>query len=449
MNQSLTPSHLDGAPSQRPHDLVFADGSPVGGLLDEAAQVARSEATVLLTGETGTGKEVFARHIHAMSDRNTGPFIPVNCGAIPENLLEAELFGHVRGAFTGAHQARKGRVALAEGGTLFLDEVGELPLALQVKLLRVLQERVYEPVGGTTTVKADFRLVVATNRDLALEVQAGRFRQDLFYRLFVCPLSLPPLRARPGDVPALVDHFWKQRGEHRPFTSAALATLCRYSWPGNVRELENLVERISVISTGERIDVADIPMAYRGGTPAFAQPGVTQPGVPGFGRPMMAAHAEHRAPERAAGPAELPWLSGQPAPSMAEASGWQATTPHAAPADPSLPTLPDPSEAFDLAALLRQIEEHYIDAALAAKQNNKQAAARHLGLRRTTLVEKLRRREARLEKEATKTAKQAAAEPTEQLVHGAPRDRHQGDVAPRPRHPVDAMTAFAAASGVF
>ena len=170
---------------------------------------------MLLHGETGTGKEIFARLVHSSSPRASGPFVPVNCAAIPDSLVESELFGYVKGAFTGAQTSRKGRVAHAEGGTLFLDEVGELPASTQVKLLRVLQDRCFEPVGSVESVSADFRLVVATNRDLAAEVEAGRFRRDLYYRLLVCPLMLPALKDRVCDVVPLFLHFWQQRGEKR------------------------------------------------------------------------------------------------------------------------------------------------------------------------------------------------------------------------------------------
>ncbi|MCM2332878.1 MAG: sigma 54-interacting transcriptional regulator, partial [Anaeromyxobacteraceae bacterium] len=224
-------------------NIVHGPDSPLVELVRTCRRIAASDATVLLTGETGTGKEVFARHIHEHSGRRGRALVPVNCGAIPETLLESELFGHVRGAFTGAVASRRGRIAAADGGTLFLDEIGELPLSLQVKLLRVLQERSYEPVGATESVPADFRLVAATNKDLAAEVAAGRFRRDLYYRLLVCPIEVPPLRARNGDATRLFQHFWSARGERRPLDPTVLEALSAHDWPGNVRELENLVER--------------------------------------------------------------------------------------------------------------------------------------------------------------------------------------------------------------
>ncbi|MBI5516760.1 MAG: sigma-54-dependent Fis family transcriptional regulator [Deltaproteobacteria bacterium] len=232
-------------------------------VLDLAAQAAPSSATVLVLGESGTGKELLARYVHARSLRASGPFVAVNCAAIPETILEGELFGHEKGAFTGAVQRREGRFAQARGGTLFLDEIGELSPAVQVKLLRVLQEGEFEPLGGRTT-RADVRVVTATNRDLEAEVKAGRFREDLFYRLHVIALTCPPLRARPGDVPLLVEHFvqvFAQRNNKGPFTvtPAALEKLSHYGWPGNVRELENTIERAVVLSRTATLDLEDLP----------------------------------------------------------------------------------------------------------------------------------------------------------------------------------------------
>jgi DNA-binding NtrC family response regulator len=240
-------------------------------VLDVATQAAPSSATVLILGESGTGKELIARYIHSKSGRASGPFVGVNCAAIPESILEAELFGHERGAFTGAVAKREGRFARARGGTLFLDEIGELSPAVQVKILRVLQEGEYEPVGGHT-VKADARIVAATNRDLVSAVEAGRFREDLYYRLNVIAVTAPPLRARREDVPLLVDHFLgvycTKNGRARLTIPAdVLHKLMDYSWPGNVRELENVVERAAVLCRAETLTFADLPDAVASATP--------------------------------------------------------------------------------------------------------------------------------------------------------------------------------------
>ncbi|HKO52609.1 MAG TPA: sigma-54 dependent transcriptional regulator [Polyangiaceae bacterium] len=240
-------------------------------VLDVATQAAPSSATVLILGESGTGKELIARYIHSKSGRANGPFVAVNCAAIPESILEAELFGHERGAFTGAIAKREGRFARARGGTLFLDEIGELSPAVQVKILRVLQEGEYEPVGGHT-VKADARIVAATNRDLVSEVEAGRFREDLYYRLNVIAVTAPPLRARREDIPLLVDHFLgvycTKNGRARlSLPSEVLRKLMDYSWPGNVRELENVVERAAVLCRSELLGLSDLPDAVASATP--------------------------------------------------------------------------------------------------------------------------------------------------------------------------------------
>jgi DNA-binding NtrC family response regulator len=234
-------------------------------VLDVATQAAPSSATVLILGESGTGKELIARYIHGKSARASGPFVAVNCAAIPESILESELFGHERGAFTGAVGRREGRFAKARGGTLFLDEIGELTPAVQVKILRVLQEGEYEPVGGNT-VKADVRIVAATNRDLSAEVEAGRFREDLFYRLNVIAVTAPPLRNRREDIPLLVDHFigvyCKKNGRARLVVAPeVIQKLLDYSWPGNVRELENVIERSAVLCRGDTLRLEDLPEA--------------------------------------------------------------------------------------------------------------------------------------------------------------------------------------------
>lgn len=241
-------------------------------MLREVRQVAPTDATVLLTGETGTGKELVARAIHAMSPRKDRTLVKVNCGAIPAGLVESELFGHEKGAFTGALQRRIGRFELADRGTIFLDEVGELPPDAQVKLLRVLQEREFERVGGGRPIPVDVRVIAATNRDLAVEVAEGRFRADLFYRLNVFPVRVPPLRERRGDVPLLVRHLLAhlQRRLAKPLrgvTPESLARLERYPWPGNVREMQNVLERAAVLARGPVVDVPD-PLRSSAAVPA-------------------------------------------------------------------------------------------------------------------------------------------------------------------------------------
>jgi DNA-binding NtrC family response regulator len=233
-------------------------------VLKQARSVAATSATVLLSGENGTGKEMLARAIHQESPRASGPFVAVSCAALPEALIESELFGHEKGAFTNATQSHKGRFELADGGTLFLDEIGDLSAAVQVKLLRVLQEREFERVGGTKTLPVDIRLIAATNRDLEKEVAQGRFRQDLFFRLNVVPLVLPPLRERPDDIPILAAHFAakaaQKYGQPTPELEPALVeVLLDYHWPGNVRELENLIERLVVLSSGSTLGLEFVP----------------------------------------------------------------------------------------------------------------------------------------------------------------------------------------------
>lgn len=234
----------------------------------QIAQVAPSNATVLICGETGTGKELVAQAIHYNSDRAKGPFVRVNCAALPESLAESELFGHVRGAFTGAVRDRKGRLEAADGGTLFLDEVGDIPPLMQVKLLRVLQEQEFERVGDTRTIKVNVRIIAATNRDLALMVTNGRFREDLFYRLNVFPIYIPPLRRRPSDIMPLAEHFLelysKQlRSRAKLISPEARRKLLAYTWPGNVRELEHTIERAVLLCKGEVIEVQHLPPAIQ------------------------------------------------------------------------------------------------------------------------------------------------------------------------------------------
>ena len=231
-------------------------------------KVAGSEATIMIQGESGTGKELIAREIHYRSGKSQGPFVSINCGAIPRDLLESNLFGHVKGSFTGAVRDAAGLFQVAEGGTFFLDEVGDMPLATQVKLLRALQEREIIPVGGTQPIKIDCRLVAATNADLEKEVASGRFRADLFYRLNVIPLRLPALRQRRDDIPILVDHFLKrhaQGGAPKTVSKEAMDLLMRYDWPGNVRELENVMERALILDESGAIGPEDLPEKIRFG----------------------------------------------------------------------------------------------------------------------------------------------------------------------------------------
>ncbi len=231
------------------------------------SQVADKDVSVLITGESGTGKEVVARNLHYHSPRRDKPFVPVNCGAIPAELLESELFGHEKGAFTGAINARAGRFELAEGGTLFLDEIGDMPLNMQVKILRVLQERCFERVGSNRTINSDVRIIAATHRDLEEMIQANRFREDLYYRLAVFPIELPSLRERAEDIPLLINELVarmesEQRGSIR-FNSAAILSLCQHDWSGNVRELANLVERMAIMHPYGVVGVRDLPVKYR------------------------------------------------------------------------------------------------------------------------------------------------------------------------------------------
>ncbi|HCL73927.1 MAG TPA: hypothetical protein DIC58_13915, partial [Gammaproteobacteria bacterium] len=229
-------------------------------------QVANTEVSVLITGESGTGKEVVARNLHLNSARADKPFVPINCGAIPRELLESELFGHEKGAFTGAISSRVGRFELADGGTLFLDEIGDMPLTMQVKLLRVLQERSFERVGGVKTIQTDVRILAATHKDLEKMIDEGEFRQDLFYRINVFPIEMPSLRERATDVPLLLNELItameaEGRGSVR-FNSGAIASLCRHNWPGNVRELANLVERMAILHPHGIVGLEDLPKKF-------------------------------------------------------------------------------------------------------------------------------------------------------------------------------------------
>ena len=331
-------------------------------------QVANFDTTVLVLGESGTGKEVVSRAIHAQSPRCDGPFVAINCGAIPAELLESELFGHEKGSFTGALTARKGRFEMAEGGTLLLDEIGDMSLPMQVKLLRVLQERSFERVGGNQTIRCNVRVIAATHRDLEERIAEGKFREDLFYRLNVFPIDVPALRERSADIPSLVDTIAGQlartgRGEVR-FSSEALQALAGYRWPGNVRELTNLVERLAVLHPGGLVRVQDLPARYRGDSPIAST-----------------CEQEERNELRLAIhnlPSTLPPLAAAPV----------AAQP-AAPDPAQVTELPD--DGLDLKDHMARIELKLISDALERTQGVVAHAAQLLGLRRTTLVEKLRK----------------------------------------------------------
>ncbi len=345
-------------------------------------QVAAHDSSVLILGESGTGKEVVARAIHNASPRRNRPFIAVNCGAIPADLLESELFGHEKGSFTGAVATRKGRFELADGGTLFLDEIGDMSLPMQVKLLRVLQERVFERVGSALQYRCNVRIIAATHRNLEEAISRGAFREDLFYRLNVFPIEMPSLRARREDLPTLIRDFSEANataGRSRVMLSApALDCLVQYAWPGNVRELGNLIERLSITCAGRVVGVADLPARYRpsGWTP----PAESEQAVPAtIFRPLPEAVAVAVAPaNEVIGEEADERLSEREALLMLEE-----------PAAPGGTILPP--GGIDLRAHIAAIEESLIRQALERGNGVVAQAARLLGLRRTTLVEKLRK----------------------------------------------------------
>lgn len=245
---------------------IIGEGNAIRNLLTMIERIASSDSTVLITGESGTGKELVATTIHYQSPRRDKPLVKVNCAALPEGLIESELFGHEKGAFTGALKKKPGRFELASGGTIFLDEVGDLPPSAQAKLLRVLQDKTFERIGGTEPIKVDVRIIAATNRDLKEEVKKGRFREDLFFRLNVIPVHIPPLRERKEDIPLLVEYFLKKfnsrLGKNVRFSSEAMKALFEYDYPGNVRELENIIERVVVLSQGGIIKKDDLPFSF-------------------------------------------------------------------------------------------------------------------------------------------------------------------------------------------
>jgi DNA-binding NtrC family response regulator len=258
------------------HELVWK-GEVMSRLMTQIERVAASETRVCILGETGTGKELVARTLHQKSPRNGNPFITLNCAAVPAELIESELFGHEKGSFTGAAARHLGKFEQASGGTLFLDEIGDMPLPMQAKLLRVLEEGEVERIGSSETVKVDVRVIVATHRDLAEQVREGKFRQDLFHRVYVFPITLPQLRERRDDIPILIDHFQKQiarQNNWKPaeFTREAIAELQKYAWPGNVRELRNMVERLLLLAANNQVDLQTVKMALPTGSSSAASP---------------------------------------------------------------------------------------------------------------------------------------------------------------------------------
>lgn len=311
-------------------------------------QAAASDVNVLLLGESGSGKEIIARTIHDMSARRDGPFIALNCGAIPQELLESELFGHEKGAFTGAVAMRKGRFELASGGTLLLDEIGDMPLLMQVKLLRVLQERSFERVGGTQTIHTNVRVIAATHQNLEHKIAEGTFRMDLYYRLNVFPIDVPPLRERRADIPLLVEAFQARMnsiyGGSMALDNQALAALSSSEFPGNVRELENLIERLAVLHPDERISIRHLPAKYRSSADC-----------------SMQASETRKSPDNEA--SQLQYPSDSPASGV----------------------------SVDLKQYLTDLERQFIENALASNRYVVAQAAKSLGLQRTTLVEKIKK----------------------------------------------------------
>ncbi len=330
-------------------------------------QVSSSEANVLILGESGTGKEVVARNIHYHSPRRGGPFVPINCGAIPSELLESELFGHEKGAFTGAITARKGRFELAEGGTLFLDEIGDMPMPMQVKLLRVLQERCFERVGGNSTIKVNVRVIAATHRNLDEMISDASFREDLYYRLNVFPIETPALRDRREDIPLLLQELMTRMEAEgaQPicFTPRAINSLMEHNWPGNVRELANLVERMIILYPNSLVDVNHLPTKYR------------YSDIPEFQPEYRDTHSVEQAEREALQDIFSSDFSLDNLDAFQESNAPKAL----------------PSEGINLKEMLAELEINMINQALDAQEGVVARAADMLGMRRTTLVEKMRK----------------------------------------------------------
>ena len=336
LRESVPPEAPNPEPESGHFHGILGRSAAIRKVFDLISKVGVTSSTILITGESGTGKELVCRAIHRTSRRAGGPLIPVNCGAIPEELLESELFGHEKGAFTGATPSREGRFQMADGGTIFLDEVSEMSPKLQVKFLRVLQESEFERVGGNKTIRVDARIVAATNRDLEKSVASGDFREDLYYRLNVIPVHLPPLRERREDIPLLVHSFIRrfQEKDLTPLRSIhpdAMAALSAFHWPGNVRELENLIERMAILAERPELRLEDLPERFRSSSPAGAR-------------------------------------------------------------DKDFSSLDIPEEGIDLRNFMDRIENQLIERALEMSGGVKNRAAQLLGLNRTTLVEKLKKK---------------------------------------------------------
>lgn len=350
------------APGKNPsHKGLAGCSKAIQQTREQIDQVAKSEATVLILGESGTGKEVVAQALHRASLRKDKPFVPVNCGAIPGELLESELFGHEKGAFTGALTSRQGRFELAEGGTLFLDEIGDMPMPMQVKLLRVLQERTFERVGSNKTIECDVRIIAATHRHLEQEIEEKRFREDLFYRLNVFPIEVPALRDRAEDIPYLIADLVKRmqtakRGSVR-LTRNAIAMLMQHNWPGNVRELSNLIERLAIIYPEGLVDASDLPEKFQ----------------------------DYQVSEDT----KLDWAEPEAASESQPAQAANQLEKLAAPAAGKSVQLPE--QGIDLKEYLTDLENELIRQALEECNGVVAHAAKLLNMRRTTLVEKLRK----------------------------------------------------------
>ncbi|MCF6299100.1 MAG: sigma-54 dependent transcriptional regulator [Thiomicrorhabdus sp.] len=337
-------------------------------------QVAQTDATVLILGESGTGKEIVAQVLHEVSERTGRAFVPINCGAIPAELLESELFGHEKGAFTGAITARKGRFEMAEKGTIFLDEIGDMPLPMQVKLLRGLQERTYERVGGNKSFQCDIRVIAATHRHLEDSIDAGEFREDLFYRLNVFPIEVPSLRERPEDIEALLEFLLQKiqaAGRKIPvLTERAIIALQHYPWPGNVRELGNLVERLSILFPGLPVDYENLPKKYQ---------------VP------LSEEAQLIKPAKKSETALTSTVKEGGTPSVVQEPDASSVAIES-PQTPAM-TPADLKGGIDLKSYLVEMEVQLIQQALAQKEGNGSQAAKLLQTNRTTLVEKIRKYE--------------------------------------------------------